>query len=455
MISVSRFPRSILVAFAGVAVATSIASAIEPSSLSWFQFRGPTGQGTSIAKQLPIDFGLEKGLVWQTPIDGKGWSSPVVDGNHVWLTTAITTQATKEQRDARLANVQMSNMKEVAGTVKIFAVCIDLQSGSIIHNRLLSEIAEPQPIHPLNSYASPTPAIDGDRVYCHFGAYGTWCLNESTGEVIWNRQLVIDHSVGPGGSPIVTGNVVLLVCDGIDVQYVAALDKMTGEEIWRTPRPAMRATNGEFQKAYSTPLLIQVNGVKQAVIPGAQWIIAYDPSTGKEIWRVDHGNGFSISSTPIYTGTDEKLGVVIFTTGYGQSEALAIRPDGQGDVSLSHVQWRTDRNVPEKPSPVATDGLVYLIDDSGVLSCLSIKDASTVFRKRVPGNFSASPLLGGGHIYFSNQEGVVTIIKQGDAFETVAEIKLDSRLMASPAVVGEDLLIRSEKSLMRFTRGKN
>lgn len=457
MLLAIKFPRFAMHAFT-VFIATAFlamtAAAVEPANASWFQFRGPTGQGTSDAVKLPTEFGLKQGLVWQTPIEGKGWSSPVVAGNHIWLTSAVTIEATAEQREARLANVQMSNMKEVAGSVKLFAICLDLQSGSIIHHLLLSEVAEPQPIHSLNSYASPTPAIDGDRVYCHFGTYGTWCLNESSGDVIWNRQLVIDHSVGPGGSPMVADDVVLLVCDGIDVQYVSALDKMTGEEVWRTPRPSMRATNGEFQKAYSTPLMIQVNGVKQAVIPGAQWIIAYDPATGKEIWRVDHGNGFSISSTPVYTGTDESLGLVIFTTGYGQSEALAIRPDGEGDVTLSHVAWRTDRNVPEKPSPVAVGDLVYMIDDSGVLSCLSIKDASVVFRKRVPGNFSASPLLAGGHLYFSNQEGVVTIIKQRDEYEEVAEIKLDSRLMASPAVVGEDLLFRSETSLMRFTSDK-
>jgi len=422
----------------------------QPGSAQWFQFRGPTGQGFSAAVSVPTRFGLEKGLVWQTPVEGKGWSSPVTTGNHVWMTTAVTTEATPEQRETRLAGVQMPGMKDVAGAVQLYAVCLDLETGAILQNQLLASVDEPQPIHPLNSYASPTPAIDGGQVYCHFGAYGTWCLDEASGEILWNKKLVIDHSVGPGGSPIVADDLVLLVCDGIDVQFVAALNKLTGEEVWRTKRPLMRATNGEFQKAYSTPLLISVNGIRQAVIPGAQWIVAYDPKTGEEIWRVDHGNGFSISSTPIYTGTDSKLGLIVFTTGYGQSECVAIRPDGEGDVTLSNIVWRIEKNVPEKPSPVFADGLVYMIDDTGILSCVKAEDASVLFRKRIPGNYSASPLLAGGNLYFSNQEGVVTIIKQSDEFEQVAEIQLDARLMASPAVVGKDLIFRSEKSVMRF-----
>ncbi len=434
-----------------LALIASVCLAIEPTSAPWPQFRGPSGQGTSNATRTPIEFGLTSGLKWQTPIAGKGWSSPVVVNGHVWLTTAITTPATAEEKAARLSHVQMPNMKDVAGAIDLHAVCLDLETGTILHDVSLATFDDPDPIHPLNSYASPTPFIDGKHVYCHFGAYGTWCLNEADGQVVWTKRLIIDHSVGPGGSPVVIGNLVLLVCDGIDKQFVAALDKTTGDEVWRTPRPAMRATNGEFQKAYSTPLVITVNGVTQAVVPGAQWIVSYQPTTGKEIWRADHGNGFSISSTAIYSGTDEELGVVIFTTGYGQSEVVAVRPDGVGDVTLTHIAWRVDRNAPEKPSPVAAGELVYLVDDNGVFTCLQASDATVVYRKRVPGNYSASPLLAAGHIYLSNQEGVVTVLKQSREFQEVAKIQLDGRLMASPAVIGNDLLFRSEQSLMRFT----
>ncbi|MGV3483171.1 MAG: PQQ-binding-like beta-propeller repeat protein [Planctomycetaceae bacterium] len=428
---------------------SSPASADERSA-SWPQFRGPSGQGASLATKVPLTFGLDAGLKWQTLIPGKGWSSPVVGNGHVWVTTAITTQPTDQQREARMEGVQESHMKEVAGVLELRAICLDFETGSVIHNLQLATYEAPEPIHSLNSYASPTPVLDDAFVYCHFGAYGTWCLREASGEVVWHQRLIIDHSVGPGGSPVVVDDHLLLVCDGIDVQFVAALDKSTGAEVWRTPRPAMRATNGEYKKAYSTPLIIPVAGQRQAVVPGAQWIVSYDPRTGEEIWRADHGNGFSISSTPVYTGTAEEIGLVIFTTGYGQSEVVAVRPDGVGDVTLTHVAWRMDRNVPEKPSPVVHDGLVYLLDDNGVLSCLRSDDASLVFRKRVPGNFSASPLLAAGHLFLCNQEGVVTVIKQGTQYDEVAKIQLDARLMASPAVAGDDLLFRSEQSIMRF-----
>ncbi len=437
-----------------VALFSSAAFASEPDGGYWPQFRGPDGGGVSTAQNVPVDFGLDRGLKWQTPIRGKGWSSPVASDGRIWLTTALTTEATQAEKDARLANVQMPKMKDVAGSLELRAVCLDLETGKIVRDISLASFAEPEPIHPLNSYASPTPVIDGDRVFCHFGAYGTWCLDAKTADIIWTNRLVIDHSVGPGGSPAIVANNLILVCDGIDVQFVAALDKMTGQEVWRTARPTMRATNGEFQKAYSTPLILDVAGVTQAIIPGAQWLVSYDPKTGQELWRADHGNGFSLSTTPIFVppadaGNDS--GLVIFTTGYGQTEVVAVRPDGQGDVTLSHIQWRTDRSVPAKPSLVAAGELIYMIDDNGVLSCLRASDAEVVFRQRVPGNYSASPLLVGGHIYFSNQEGEVTVVKQSDEYEEVAKIQLDGRLMASPAVVGSDLLFRSEASLMRFS----
>ena len=421
-----------------------------PQNSDWPQFRGPNGQGISPTTSLPTEFSLSSGMKWQTPIEGKGWSSPVISNGHVWFTTAITTEPTPEEREAGLAGTSLPEMKDVAGSVELRAVCLNLETGELMHEIKLASFDEPEPIHPLNSYASPTPVVDGDYVYCHFGSYGTWCLREADGDLVWTKRMIIDHSVGPGGSPIIVDDLLVMTCDGIDVQYVTALNKLTGAEVWRTPRPKMRAVNGEFQKAYSTPMVIKVNGQTQIVAPGAQWVVAYEQTTGREIWRADHGNGFSLSSAPIYTGTDEELGLVVFTTGYGQTEVVAIRPDGKGDVTLSHIAWRNDRNVPAKPSPVYAKGLIYMIDDNGGLSCFRSEDATVVFRKRVPGNFSSSPLLAANHLYLGNQEGIVTVIKQSDQYEEVAKIELDGRIMASPAVAGNELIIRSEKSVMKF-----
>ncbi len=444
-----------MLVFAFVFGTVPCVAAGERNDAFWPQFRGPAGQGIGNAESIPIDFGLDHGLKWRTAIKGKGWSSPVIADGRIWITTSVTTEATPEERAARLANVQEPQSKEVAGSIELSAICVDLATGEILHDISLAKFDDPDPIHPLNSYSSPTPVIDGQRLFCHFGSYGTWCLDANTGGILWTRRLVIDHSVGPGGSPAIVGDHLIIVCDGIDAQFIASLNPTTGEEQWRTSRPPMRATNGEFQKAYSTPMLIEVKGETQVVIPGAQWIVAYEPTTGKEIWRVDHGNGFSISSTAIYTGTPDRVGLVVFTTGFGQSEVVAIRPDGMGDVTLSHIAWRTDRGVPAKPSLVASGKLLYMIDDNGVFTCLNSDDASVVFRKRVQGNFSASPLLVAGYIFLCNQEGVITIVKQGLEFEEIATIQLDEKLMASPAVANNDLLIRSEHSLMRFTSEKS
>ena len=267
----------------------------------WPQFRGPHGDGIAEASSLPVEIS-EENTVWKTAIPGTGWSSPVVSEGKIWITTAEAAKASAEQIAKKTKGVQFAAIKTVAGDVKLRAICVDLESGKIVHNLLLREVSDPDLINPLNSYASPTAAISGDRVVCHFGSYGTWCLNKSTGEKLWHNALVVDHSVGPGSSPVIADDIVLIVCDGIDQQFVAGLDLSTGKEVWKTPRPKLRATNGEYKKAYSTPLLIKVGEQVQAVIPTAQWMCAYDPKTGKEIWRADCGSGFSTTPMAVYEG---------------------------------------------------------------------------------------------------------------------------------------------------------
>jgi outer membrane protein assembly factor BamB len=411
----------------------------------WSRFRGPDGTGLAERADLPVRFSLSQGVKWRTPIDGKGWSSPVVGNGRVWLTTAVTEEPTEEQKKQRLANVQPGDTKEVAGVVHLYAVCIDAESGAVLHNLLLATVTEPQPINPLNTYASPTPVLDDQRVYCHFGTYGTWCLDTQSGDVLWHETIQLDHSVGPGCSPIVVDNKLILVCDGIDQQFVIALDKQTGKTAWKTDRPAMRAGNVEMKKAYSTPILIDVNGQKQIVAPGAQWIVAYEPSTGQEIWRADHGDGFSLSPSPIYSN-----GLVIFSTGYMRPELVAVRVDGQGDVTASHIAWRASRGAPAKPSPVVVGDSVFMIADNGVLTQLNCLDGKEIHRERLNGNFSASLLATSDKIYALSHEGIVTVLSADSEMKKIAENQLEGSLMASPAVIGNDLLIRTEQALVRI-----
>lgn len=411
----------------------------------WHQFRGPDGNGKSSATNTSVTFS-QSNTAWQTPIPGTGWSSPVVTGGRIWLTTAETTEATEEQIAAKTRDVQFATIKTVAGSVNLRAVCVDANSGKIIHNLLLREISDPDLINPLNSYASPTAAIRGRRVVCHFGSYGTWCLDNETGETLWKNSLVVDHSVGPGSSPVIAENIVIIVCDGIDKQFVAGLDLETGKEVWKTPRPPMRNTNGEFNKAYSTPLLINVDGQTQAVIPGAQWVCAYDPASGNEIWRADCGNGFSTTPMPVY-----ESGLLVCSTGYMIAELVAIDPKGTGDISRDNIRWRAIKGGSTMPTAIGTGGKIYSISDNGVLSILDAKTGEVIERVRVGGKFAASPLLVDGKLYIGSQDGVMNVYElNADKPKQIAKNQLDGSLMASPAVIGSDLIVRTSKSLMRI-----
>ncbi len=414
----------------------------------WPQFRGPQGDGTANASTA-VEISA-KNTVWKTAIPGAGWSSPVVSDGKIWITTAETSKASREQIAKKTAGVQFAQMKTVAGRVKLRALCVDLESGKILHDLLLKDISDPELSHPLNSYASPTAAISGDRVVCHFGNYGTWCLDKTSGKTLWENALVVDHSVGPGSSPVIADGIVLIVCDGIDKQFVAGLNLETGKQVWKTPRPGYRKSNGEFRKAYSTPLLIKVGQQVQAVVPGAQWVCAYEPQTGKEIWRADCGDGFSTTPMAIY-----EAGLVVISTGFMAPELVGINPEGSGDITKTNIVWRARKGGSTMPTAVGHNGMVYSLSDGGVLTVMGAKDGKILDQGRVGGKFCASPLMAGGKLYFGSQEGVLSVygVKEANGSQQMPKVlaknKLDGALMASPAVIGSDLIIRTSKSLMR------
>jgi hypothetical protein len=385
---------------------------------------------------LLLQFSLTTNLRWRTEIPGKGWSSPVVADGRIWVTTAITSSH---------ANAEGGRREGTPDEVTFRALAVDASTGKLVHRIELGTSADPQSIHPLNTYASPTPVLSAGRVFCDFGNYGTWCLDGSTGEKLWHRKFVVDYEVGPGSSPVVCGDLLVLVCDGGDQQFIVALNQASGEVVWKTPRPPIRAESSERRKSFSTPLVIEVAGAQQIVVPGAQWIAGYDPTDGREIWRVDHGSGFSLSARPVFS-----QGLVIFSTGYMKPELVAVRPDGQGDVSESHIAWRATRGAPNKPSPIVVGDRLYSIADNGVLTQFRVADGTEVWRERLGSEYSASPVAAGDRIYFSAHDGSITVIGAGDRFERLAENQLEGRLMASPAVVGRDLIIRSEQALMRI-----
>jgi outer membrane protein assembly factor BamB len=391
---------------------------------NWPQFRGPRGDGTTTSEKLPLTWSESENIVWKTPIEGRGWSSPVLWGKQVWMTTATP--------DGKVMS----------------AICVDADSGRIIHNIKLFENAKLGPINPVNSYASPTPCIEAGRVYMHFGTYGTVCLDTATGKTLWERRdLHCDHGVGPGSSPVLDGGRLYLLFDGMDVQFVVALDAATGKTVWKTPRNVKFPNdNGDVHKAFSTPLLIDTPTGRQLIAAGAEFAMAYDPLSGRELWRVQYPGGYSTASRPVMVG-----GLVLVNSGFERPRVLAVRPDGRGDVTATHVAWSLDRGVANKPSPAVVDGQVYFLHDSGTLACRDGKTGQAVWQDRLDGNFSASPIAGAGRIYFFDDRGQTTVIAPGSSeMKVLATNKLDAGCMASPAVSGNALFMRTKTHLYRI-----
>lgn len=390
---------------------------------NWPQFRGPQQQGHSDSTGLPTEWSEQKNVTFKTPIPGEGWSSPVVWGGQVWMTTA-----TEDGHSLR-------------------AVCADSKSGRVVHDVEVFHIEQLQPKNGFNSYASPTPVLEEGRVYVSFGTYGNACLDSSTAKPVWKSQeLKLDHKEGPGSSPVIYKDLFLLHCDGTDVQYVAALDKHTGKLVWKTDRTTDFGTRpGDLRKAYNIPLIVNENGRDVMISIGAYRAFAYDPNDGREIWSCAIP-GFSVVPRPLYAD-----GVVYVCTGFMKPELWAIRTGGRGDVSESHVLWKFRQGVPTKPSPLLVDGAIYLIADTGVARCVDAKTGQQLWQHRLEGQYSASPVYADGKIYVCSEQGLTTVLRPSRGGpEVLAENHLDGRLLASPAIAGKALFLRTDKCLYRI-----
>ncbi|MEM6655039.1 MAG: PQQ-binding-like beta-propeller repeat protein, partial [Planctomycetota bacterium] len=331
----------------------------------------------------------------------------------------------------------------LASRVSLRALCVDRRSGELLRDVELFRPEQIDVIHSLNSYASPTPVIEAGRLYCHFGTYGNACIDTDTGEVLWRRVIPIDHYVGPGSSPLLHGDLLVLTYDGANEQFITALDKRTGETVWRTDRPPITDTNPDFRKAYSTPIATELNGRTQLVITGAQWIAAYDPASGGEIWRFDHGHGFSTVPRPV-----ERDGVVYFASGFSGEELIALRPTGEGQLADADVVWRSRRQAPTQPSPVLVADRVFTVSDKGIGVCLDAATGEVIWQKRLGRAFSASPLAVGGNVYFFSRDGETTVIDSAaDTLSAVAVNDLDGTIMATPAVVDGRMYLRTDTHL--------
>jgi len=418
--------------------------------LHWNQYRGPHGNGVSAAENLPVVFDEAQNVRWKIPVPADGWSSPIVWANEIWLTTG-------------------SDQKQ-----ELRAICIDLESGKIKQNIKVFDMVE-RKVDPtyvydsphLNSPATPTAVVEAQRVFVHFGSQGIACLDRKTGDKVWERRdLRIYQPVRQGSSPVVDDKCLYVAYDGTDQQFFVALDKATGETRWKTDRnvrtdwaATLRAKGisseklgkpGDNKKSFATATLIEVAGRRQLIAPAAEATISYAPETGKELWRVMHPGGFNVAARPIYA---QGL-VYVFTSGLTRF-LTAIQPDGIGDVTKTHVAWSTTRSTPGIPSPIIVEDLLFLVTDKGgIARCLKARTGEELWKKRLGGDHWASPLYADGKLYFSSKQGDVTVLAASRTTPKIlARNRMNARFIASPAVGGSSLILRSTTHLYCLSKG--
>ena len=391
----------------------------------WSQFRGHYGNGIIKSTSAPINWSDNTNIDWKTPIHDRGWSSPVIWNDQIWMTTA-----TKEGN-------------------KMYAICVNKLSGKIEHDIHVFDVKSPQAITNENTYASPTPVVEEGRVYVHFGTYGTACISTKDGQILWKRRdLNCDHEIGagPASSPFIYNNFLIFNVDGRDVQYVIALNKETGETAWKTNRSVdFSDVQVNQRKAYGTPFIIPRGNTNQMVSIGAKGVYSYDPENGKELWKAEH-RGWSIAPRPVYGE-----GLVFTMIDRDRPEMWAINPNGSGDITETHIEWKETKRMPPRASPIIIKGLLFVVDRNGYISCIEAKTGKSIWQKRMKGRFSASPILANNLIYFFNEDTVCTIIKPTRELVIVAENKLSSdKLMATPAFDENSIYIRTENNLYRI-----
>ena len=394
----------------------------------WPAFRGPSRDGVANGP-LPTQWSKDSSnIVWRTTIPGEGWSSPIVVGKRIFLSAAIPRGESKDE----------------TSSYDLTLLSLDAQSGEVVSSLpLFVELSGSPRIHNKNSHASPTPLYDGENLYVHFGHQGTACVSLQ-GEVLWkNDTLAYPPVHGNGGSPTVVGDLLIFSRDGKDLAEVTALNKRTGAIVWQTAR------NVEARRQFSfcTPLVKEIDGKQQLILPGSNIVQSLDPRSGEEIWRLQY-DGYSVIPRPIY-----ESGLVFVCTGYDRPSLLAIDPSGTGDVTESHLKWTSKEAIPHTPSLVAYQGKIMAVSDKGIAVCFEAESGDLLWKKRIGGNFSASPLLVDNLLYLLSEQGDCTVLDiSGDQPKSVALSKLGERCLASFAVVEDDLLLRSDVALYRIAR---
>ncbi|NQU84759.1 MAG: PQQ-like beta-propeller repeat protein [Mariniphaga sp.] len=410
-----------------VSTLLSVIVACSPKSENWTHLRGSTFDGHAQTNVAPLHWSETENVIWKSEVKGVGWSSPVIYGNQIWVTSAT--------RDGK----------------EMFAMCYDFKDGNLLKEFTLFKPENPGRIHGTNSYASSTPCIEKGFFYAHYGTNGTACINTKTMEIVWERNdLKCDHMQGAASSPILYKNMLILHIEGTDVQYIIALNKKTGETIWKTERPEEihNDVQSTFHKAYVTPIVINIDGKDLLISNGAQACIAYDVNTGEEVWRFIYGEDSTVVMPIFYDG------IIYINSGWVLSEGTpyfsrmyAVDPSLEGDITESGLIWWTEEDVPQLSTPVIVDSKIYMVEERGMASCLDAKTGNVFWKEEFEGNYNASPIFAAGNIYFNNVKGKTTIVKPGEELNIVAENQIEGSVKATPAFVSGKMILRSDSHL--------
>lgn len=407
----------------------------------WPAKGGPTGDGivpAADAARLPLEWdgASGKNILWRTPLEDMGHSSPVIGGDIIWFTSA-TEDGTKQ-----------------------FIYGIDRNDGKILHHKLVFDNAAPEELgNPMNNYAAPSPVLEEDALYVHFGTYGTARIDPATGEKVWERRDInVRHYRGPGSSPIIHGDLLILTFDGIDQQFVTALEKKTGKSVWKTARTTdyqdldkegHPTRDGDMRKAYHTPAVFAINGQEVLVSIGSRAAFGYDVKTGKELWTIRHG-GFNAAIPPLRLGD-----MLILNTGSERAHTLCVRIDDkmQGDITETHVLWDREKRNASEAAPVIVNGTLFQTTRGGIVSAVEVKSGTDLWDDRMAGKHVPAPLVIGDKMLFSNDRGESYLIRATpEKFEQVGMNQLAEPISASPAVADGALFMRTSGALYKIAK---
>jgi outer membrane protein assembly factor BamB len=412
------------------------------AAASWPQWRGPSGQGVSVEKNLPSEWTATKNIKWKTSIPGRGHSSPIVWGNRVFLTTAIEGE---EVPGAKAAKHMMGDKEFVhpdsigANRKHLFKViCLDRESGKILWEQTAFEGTPYDDRHRKSSYAASTPATDGSHVYAFFGTEGLYAY-DIKGKLIWKADLgkLGTVGMGTGTSPILYEDLVIVQCDEENgaSSFIVGVDKKTGKEVWRTAR--------KIQVSWSTPLLVRTAKRMELVTSGTEFVVSYDPKTGAELWR---HKGVASNAIPSPVANSD---LVFISAGFPEKIAMAITLGGSGDLGDT-VVWKYQKGTAYVPSPILYGDYLYLTSDRGILTCLDAKTGEVKYeggRVPIPASFTASPIAFDGKILLTSEDGDTFVIKAGPKHAVITTNSVGEPVYASPAVADGNIFIRGERNL--------